>query len=89
MYKKALSVMLVSFLIQVICVKQVLAVVPANTETLRIARMKERIGEIQLEKKRAVVTLRDKTKLTGRIGEVRETSFSIADERTNATIEVR
>lgn len=90
MYKKPLAIMLVSFLIQMICITPVSAVVvPINTETRRIAEMKERISVIRLENKRAVVTLRDKTKLKGHIGEVKESSFFIKDERTDTTIEVK
>jgi hypothetical protein len=63
MYKRALSLMLVSFLIQMICIAPVSAFAPTNTETERVARMKERIGAAQLEKKRVVITRRDGTKL--------------------------
>ncbi len=89
MYKKPLSFMLVSFLIQMICITSVSAVVPTDTEMQRIAKMKERISVIQLEQKRVVITRRDGTKLKGRISEVKESSFFIKDERTDTTIEVK
>ncbi len=89
MYKKALSLMLVSFLIQMICIAPVSAFAPTNTETERVARMKERIGAAQLEKKRVVITPRDGTKLNGRISEVKEDSFVVSDEKTGATTEIR
>lgn len=88
MYKKPLSLILVSFLIHMICITSVSAVVPTDKETRRIARMKERISVIQLEKKRVVITRRDGTKLKGLTGEVRESSFFITDEQTGAASEV-
>ena len=89
MYKKPLSILLVSFLIQMLCITSVAAVVPTETETQRIAKMKERISVIQIEKKLVIITRRDGTKLNGRISEVRESSFFIRDEQTDTTIEVR
>ncbi len=76
MYKKPLSILLVSFLIQMLCITSVAAVVPTETETQRIAKMKERISVIQIEKKLVIITRRDGTKLNGRISEVRNLPFS-------------
>jgi hypothetical protein len=89
MYKKPLSFILVAFLIQMICIAPVSAVVRTDTDTQRIAKLKERIGAIHLEKKRAIITLRDETKLKGRIGEVKESSFTISDERMDTISEVK
>lgn len=89
MFKKNLSLMLVTFLMQMICIAPVSAVVPADKETERVSKLKEHISAIHLKKKRAIITLRDETKLKGRIGEVKEFSFSISDERTDTTSEVR
>jgi len=71
-----------------ICITSVSAVVPNDKETQRIAKMKERISVIQLEKKRVVITRWDGTKLKGRTGEIKESSFFITDEQTGATSEV-
>lgn len=89
MYKKSLSLTLVSFLIVLICITSVSAVVPTDTETQRIAKMKERISVIQLQQKRVVITRQDGMKLTGRISEVKESSFFISDEQANTIIEVK
>ena len=89
MYKKLLTLLLVSFLVQMICIPPVSAVMQTDKETQRIAKMKERIGLVHLEQKRVVITLRDGTKLKGRISEVNESSFIITDEKTGATSEVK
>ncbi|HXH68890.1 MAG TPA: hypothetical protein VNI60_00945 [Pyrinomonadaceae bacterium] len=65
------------------------AVVRTDKETHRIAKMKERISVIHLEKKRGIITRRDGTKLKGRISEVKESSFIIRDEQTGTTSEVK
>lgn len=88
MYKKLLSLILVSFLIQMVCISPVSAVVITDTETQRIAEMKEHISRIYLENKRVTITRRDGTKLKGHISEVKESSFIIRDEQTDATNEI-
>ncbi len=89
MYKKLLTLLLVSFLVQMICIPPVSAVMQTDKETQRIAKMKERIGLVHLEQKRVVITRRGGTKLNGRISEVNESSFIITDEKTGATSEVK
>ncbi len=76
MYKKPLSFILVSFLIQLMCITSVSAVVPTETETQRIAKMKERISVIQLEKKRVIIKRRDGTKIKGALVKLRTLPFS-------------
>ena len=89
MFRRLLSLMLISFLLQMICITPVLAAVQTDKETQRIAKMKERIGVIHLEKKRVIITRRDGTKMYGQISEVNESSFIIRDEQTRATSEVK
>ncbi len=89
MCKKLLSLILVSFLIQMICITSVSAVAQTDTETQRIARMKERVGVIHLENKRVTISRRDGTKLKGRITKVKKSSFIVEDEQTDATSEVK
>jgi hypothetical protein len=89
MYKKSLSLMLVAFLLQMFFVTSATAVVRTNEETLHVAKMKERIGAIHLERKRVTVTRRDGTKLKARVSEVREDSFVMTDEKTGAANEIR
>ncbi len=84
-----MSLILIAFLLQMICVTSASAVVRTDEETLRVAKMKERIGAVHLEKKRVTVTRRDGTKLKARISEVKEDSFIMTDEKTGAASEVR
>ncbi len=81
--------MLIAFLFQMVCVSSASAVVRTNEETLRVTKMKERIGVIHLEKKRVTITRRDGTKLKARVSEVKEDSFVMTDEKTGAASEVR
>lgn len=89
MYKKFLSILLIALLFQMICLTPVSAAVKTDGETTRVAAMKERINVNHLEKKRVVITRRDKTKLKGFVSQIEESSFVIRDERTGATSEIK
>lgn len=88
MFKKLLSIILVSFLLQMICITPVSIIAQTDKETQRIAKMKKDMGEIQLNKKRFIITRRDGMILNGRISEVKESSFVIRDEQ-GTTSEVK
>ena len=80
--------MLAAFLIQMMCITSVSAYVRTDAETARVDEIKAQISTIQLKKKRAVVTLRDGTKLKGSVDEVKESSFIIKDGKTSILKEV-
>lgn len=85
MFKKALSLVLVGFMITVTGVNPAYAVSRAEKEARFAEKVKEGISRLGTgAEARVEVKLRDKTKLKGYVGEAGEDSFVIVDEKTGA-----
>lgn len=86
MFKKALSLLLVGFLLSVAGGRLAYAGPREEKETRFAEKVKEGIAKLGTgEKARIEVRLRDKTKLKGYVSEAGANSFVIVDEKTSAT----
>lgn len=84
MIQKSLSLALIALLLQAISAAPIYSQ-QTTAESQHIAKMKTRLGAIGVaEKKIVTVTQRDGAKLRGRVSEMKEDTFVITDDKTNA-----
>lgn len=83
MPKKALSLLLAGLLIQLLSVQSAFANPIADKQTKLAEKVKEGISKLGVgQDARVELKLRDKTKLAGYVGEVKEDSFVVSDAKT-------
>lgn len=90
MFKKFATLTLVGLLIQAaICVEPVWASSTAEKEARLAANMKARVVKLGVSKDASImVALRDKTKLSGFISEIGDSSFAVTDPTTGVVTAV-